>query len=102
MRNVLRVGAVIGALALCAASATPYQQSGIRGGYETRQLGGNRWLIHVEVNSFTSQSTATEYAYRRAAEICPNGFDPVDRSSSTEYTAQGDAKPGSVLVVQCK
>ncbi len=96
--------------ALAATScATPYQANGFRGGYEDTNLGAGRWLITVHVNAYTSRATAVQYTYRRAAELCPYGFDPVDSTSETTYhTAnfgngpQEYSKANAVLVVQCR
>lgn len=96
---------------MAAACATPYQASGFRGGYEDRDLGGGRWMISVEVNSYTSRSTAAEYTYRRAGELCPYGFDLIDadRSSRNFYasfdggkTVQNMPKSSAMLIVQCR
>lgn len=92
-------------MVVMAACATPYQAKGFRGGYEETRLGADRWMINVEVNSYTSRSTAIEYTYRRAAELCPQGFDPIDADRServVSYNGQDYAKPNAVLVVQCK
>jgi hypothetical protein len=92
-------------LAIVSGCATPYQSKGFRGGYTSRPLGPSRWIIEVKVNSYTSRSTAIEYSYRRAAELCPGGFDPIDADRSTrDYDMNGTNMPKTtaVLVVECR
>jgi hypothetical protein len=64
---------------------------GIRGGYESREIGGGTISIHVRGNGYTDAGTVLEYAYRRATELCGQ-FDVVDRdgSTSTQYQRSGD------------
>lgn len=102
---------LVAAAVLLSGCPTPYQRMGFRGGVAESPLGGGRWMIRVEVNSYTSRSTAVEYTYRRAAELCPHGFDPIDadRSSRNFYatfdggrTVQNMPKSSASLVVQCR
>ena len=93
-------------LSILAACATPYQPMGFLGGYTNRDLGGGRYAIDVQVNGYTS---ALDYAYRRAGELCPTGYDIVDGSKSSSpyvYASKGyvtaGSKPDVALVVQCK
>lgn len=99
---------LMGAMTMVAC-ATPYQQRGFSGGYNDTSLGNGRWMINVDVNGYTSRSTAMEYSYRRAGELCPSGFDPVDADRSDNYglynngkTASVVNKPTAMLVVQCR
>jgi hypothetical protein len=104
MAVVGRGGLVVAAIFLCASSATPYQAKGLRGGYEDQDLGGGRYLITVDVNSYTSSSEAMQYAYRRAGELCPSGYDPITGDRATDYVNIGGKtynKGSSTLVVQC-
>lgn len=103
MRDLV-LGVVIG----CVACATPYQTKGFRGGYSEVRA-GDRWIVSVEVNSFTSRSTAIVYAYRRAAELCPAGFDErgADVASRDFYVRTGNVvqnapKSSASLVVSCR
>jgi hypothetical protein len=61
------------AVGLSLGSATSYQ-----GSYRETRLSEHRWMVRVGVNGYTDTATATEYAYRRAAELCPQGFTPID------------------------
>jgi hypothetical protein len=79
------------------ACATPYQSAGLRGGYSERPIGPGRWIITAKGNGFTSRSTMTEHTYRRAAELCPQGFHPLDSDRDTD----DDNKSEATLVVQC-
>lgn len=87
------------ALVLLAACGTPYQSMGwFRGGYEDKTLAPRQFLVRVEVNGYTSASTALEYAHRRARELCPAGYDVQD-SKTGEH---GAGKPDATLVVECR
>jgi hypothetical protein len=105
----MRVGVAMAVMTM-AGCRTPYQSHGLRGGYDETALGGGTWSVKVEVNGYTSQGTALEYAYRRAGEICRAGFDVVDgsRSQRDNYVNFGNgnvqnmARPEVSLIVQCR
>lgn len=95
--------------ALLGGCVTPYQQMGLSGGYADQALGGGRYSIDVRVNGYTSAGTALQYAYRRAGELCPGGYDVVNAlaDKSTSYIATGNMvqpvnKPEIALIVQCR
>jgi hypothetical protein len=108
---------LLAVLVLGVGCSTPYQKNeGLlsRGGFSEERLGPDMWGINVGVNSYTSRTTAVTYAWRRAAELCPGGFDPVaqDADDGFAVTPQYDArtmswrqsvskKPGAFLVVRC-
>ncbi len=101
-----RIAVVMAGLAAC---VTPYQEKGFGGGYASNQIGPGMWSIDVEVNSNTSAGTAMEYAYRRAGEVCPTGFDTVDgqKSQSDFYVRNGDyvtnnPKSNVSIIVKCR
>lgn len=72
---------VLAVLAL-AACPTPYQQAGVLSdGYSDKQLDDGNHAISVTVNRATSRDTAVDYLQQRAAELCPDGYDTLDRSS---------------------
>lgn len=55
--------------------ATPYQAKGFRGGYQDEAVGDGTYIITVNVNGYTSTSTAFKYFQRRAHEVCvAHGF----------------------------
>ncbi len=92
---------------LCACS-TPYQSGGLRGGVTARLVDVSTYVISARVNGYTSRSTAIEYTYRKAAEVCPTGYDVVDSESdaSTSYYRIGNnvnevKKPEQTLVIRC-
>lgn len=69
------------------------------------------YVVTADGNGFTSRSTISEYMYRRAAELCPGGFDLVDSDTSTRsslatfdggktYTTIN--KPSGALAIQCR
>jgi len=90
------------------ACATPYQAKGFAGGYSDYPVGNDSYAISVDVNSYTSMSTAMAYAYRRASELCPRGYDVVDRAGSQSdfYVRNGNVlqnmpKSSVSLIVTC-
>lgn len=89
--------------------ATPYQRNGFSGGYSDNHLGNERHAIDVNVNSYTSQGTALQYAHRRATELCPSGYDVIDGAKSqsdfyirTGNIVQNTPKSSVSLIVQCE
>ncbi|MBX3161184.1 MAG: hypothetical protein KF773_34805 [Deltaproteobacteria bacterium] len=96
----------ITALAAC---ATPYQPMGLTGGFEERRLSNGDYVVTVQVNGFTDRSTALEYLHRRAGELCPDGFELVDRSSGdnggvlvTRSFVDTTHKPEENAIVRCQ
>lgn len=76
----IRVGVVALAVAICLGSASSYKDA-----TTARQVNGDTWYIDASGNGFTSRSEVMEYSYRKAAEVCPGGFDVIDNDrSSTE------------------
>lgn len=101
MRTILMVTALAGC-------STGYHPKSLTGGYSDSDIGGGRHSIDVEVNGYTSSGTALEYAYRRAGELCPSGYDVVNSlaDKSVSYAKIGDSvqqvnKPEVALIVQC-
>lgn len=87
---------------------TPYQTMGFTGGVEATPLGNGAYVVHSMVNGYTSQGIAVEHAYRRASELCPQGFQLADSATSstssywrTQYGVQEVNKPEVTIVVQC-
>lgn len=64
--------------------ATPYQQKGFRGGYEEIALEDGVFLVTAEGNGYTSKTSVLNIAYRRAKELCPNGFVDLGRDDSAD------------------
>jgi hypothetical protein len=87
---------------LVIACPTPYQEnSGLlgTGGYQDKQLDDGSYAITVTVNAVTSRDTAIAYLERRADELCPAGYDTVDRTSSEgEQVTFRHRHPGVVTV----
>ena len=55
--------------------ATPYQESGLAGGYDEVQLSENSYQISFRGNGYTSRQRAEDFALLRAAELTlENGF----------------------------
>ena len=104
--STIRIGAVALAVGICLGSASSYRDA-----TTAKQISSDTWYIDASGNGFTSRSEVMEYSYRKAAEVCPSGFDVVDNDrSSTENdvtfdggkTYQTVSKPTSVLVVRCR
>jgi hypothetical protein len=97
------------AAAVLAGCATPYQQMGFSGGYRDKAIGPRTHSIDVQVNGYTSAGTALEYAYRRAGELCPSGYDVMNSiaDKKTSYVRNGNTvnevnKPEIAIIVQCR
>ena len=102
MGNTMRGVALTVAVLLLAASSTPYQAGGgFRGGVTERYLGPGRWFVRVEVNGYTSRSTAMEYFHRRSYELCPAGYDILDRDANTRQSGNFE-KPEVSGAIECR
>lgn len=74
-------------------------------------LGGGAFLITADGNGWTGSSDIEHYKYRRAAELCPGGFDVIDANQSMRTnvaTFDGGKsyntinKPSGSLAIRCK
>jgi hypothetical protein len=55
--------------------ATPYQQTGLFGGFSETQLDENVWTVTFRGNGYTSRERATDFNLLRCAELClENGY----------------------------
>lgn len=95
---------------IVAACATPYQSSGLSGGYIDHNLGNGLRSVEFIGNGFTSSGTAVEYAYRRAGEVCGTpGFEEVGGNTTSQnsllvgnnYVTEVN-KPRATLMFRCK
>ena len=89
---------MIWAVVMTTACATGYHPMSFTGGYEEHALGGGVTSVHVRVNGYSTDGAALEYAYRRAAEVCPGGYDVV----SQEAARDNSNKPEVTLLVRCR
>jgi hypothetical protein len=56
-------------------SGTPYQPSGLIGGYEERQLSANSFKVFFHGNGYTRGDRASDFTLLRSAEVAEqNGF----------------------------
>jgi hypothetical protein len=105
----------IGMIVLVNACVTPYQAMGPRGGYTDEPVAGDAHFIDVDTNLWTSSVTAIAYSYRRASEVCPQGFDVLDThrttydvsailASSVSFLIWSSfvTRASAVLVVRCR
>jgi hypothetical protein len=102
-RGAIRKILILVVLTSC---ATSYESA-----TSSRPIGPNAFLITADGNGFTSRSEIVEYQYRRAAALCPDGFDVIDADRSTRsslatfdggqtYTTIN--KPSGAMAVRCK
>lgn len=97
-----QTASVVAALVLCGC-VTPYQRMGVTGGYRDKEIAPGRHVVTVRVNGYTDRGTALEYLHRRADELCPNGYELLDRESGDNGNAfQGTSKPELNAIVDCK
>jgi len=96
-----------------AACATPYQPMGFAGGYVDEQVGPGEYMIRFAGNGFTSMGLSYQYVMRRAGELCPGGYEVLDRmghsEQSTVYwetrksiTAQSVSRPEIMARIRCR
>lgn len=59
-----------------ASCATPYQSSGVRGGFKERQVDSNTFRVEFQGNGYTERITVNRYLLRRCAELTlRNGYE---------------------------
>jgi len=99
---------------MCAAGcATPYQRMSLMGGYDDEQVGLNEYVIRFQGNGYTSMGLSYQYAMRRAAELCPGGYDVLDGMGSSSqstfvyanrrtFAAHSVSKPEVMTHVRCR
>jgi hypothetical protein len=69
--------------------ATPYQQSGLIGGFSETQLDNNSWTVTFKGNGYTSRERATDFNLLRCAEVClENGYKYFVIVDGKEYSEQ--------------
>jgi hypothetical protein len=82
-----RVAIVVGALVV-SGCATPYQPSGMRGGYEDYRVGAGAIMVTFDGNGYTSESAVVRMWHRRAAEVCggPEQYVVLDSEKSSSVS----------------
>lgn len=88
--------ALLGLVMVAAGCMTPYQRRGFAGGYDEQQLPTGEWLVSVSGNGFTSMPTIYSYMHRRAAEICPGGYDLLDGTGESRTSTLVGYQNGSL------
>jgi hypothetical protein len=64
-----------GLAALLASCSTPYQRSGIGGGYSDTRLAPDIWRVSFKGNGYTSSDRAQDFALLRVSDLClANGY----------------------------
>ena len=97
MRGVF-VAILMALVAVCAQScASPYQQAGITGGYDEREISPNVWRIIYAGNGFTTYETVQAYWLYHAAEFTlghgSDGFEIITNMQLTGLPANGRFVP---------
>lgn len=68
---VARMGLIIAVtLSLAGCTATPYQPSGLRGGYSEVRLGPDSYSVTFSGNAYSTEPQARSMAMLRGAELC--------------------------------
>lgn len=77
--------------ALCTTGcATPYQNSGLTGGFDETVLGDNVFQVSFKGNAFISASKVADYALLRSAEVAlENGYHYFVIVDEDSYSASG-------------
>ncbi|WP_045856500.1 CC0125/CC1285 family lipoprotein [Teredinibacter purpureus] len=71
--------------------ATAYGKYGFSGGYKDKQLDDGSIEVSYQGNGTTSPETVELYWEKRAAELCPSGYDIVSKENgghSSYYPVQ--------------
>jgi len=63
----------------CTKITTPYEMS-----YRPEQPGNHRYLVTIRVHDDMEDSVIKEYLFRRANELCPNGWDTKQDTEDLE------------------
>ncbi|WP_417464429.1 CC0125/CC1285 family lipoprotein [Kordiimonas sp.] len=99
--------AIVITLFAVTACATPYQASGLRGGYKDTPIAQDTYLVRFDGNGFTSRNTAGAMNLIRAAEMTLDAghtrFLVLDANSEVDKTWVSGvtiSKPGSELVIK--
>lgn len=84
MKSLLTV--LASALLLCGC-ATPYQSTGLTGGFSETQLQPNVFSVHFRGNGYTSRQRSCDFAMLRCAELAlKNGFTHFVIADSSQDT----------------
>jgi len=98
----MRLVVILLAVFFSAASAVSYRDS-----YRQQDLGHGKYLITTEANQYNSAGDAYQFAFSRARELCPDGFDILSQDgqavahSSDKNPWLNSEKHEVALVVQC-
>jgi len=99
MRIVVWI-AVLSCLA-CAAPEpqlpTPYQPLDLHGGYTNEPIGDGKWIVTFRGNPLTLPEHVQAMAYRRAGELCPNGYDTLSERDMSVTETEDDRTRCAVI-----
>lgn len=84
--------ALLAASSLSGCMSTPYQPSGLTGGFSVLQIRDDVWRVRFGANGFTTRETAQTYWLYRAAELTlERGFDGFEVLSQIPFVRPRDA-----------
>ena len=75
MKALLHHLPLILSLLFAAGCATPYEPSGLMGGFSDFQVDADTFAITVDGNGFTDRATLMEHFHRRARDLCVGEYD---------------------------
>ena len=92
-RNLLFLGVAILLLTAC---ATPYGERGFWGvGYDQTEIEPGLYFLDYTGDQYHSMAKVVGYWHRRARELCPNGFQVMDREQGVGPGGAAIAATGS-------
>lgn len=115
-KSMIKIVAITSLLLLMQGCATPYQRTGLAGGYSEAQLDENVFRVSFAGNGYTGRERAVEFTLLRSAELTlENGFlyfaiieadKHTSYSTHTSSSSQGStthiiSKPSSSNTIVC-
>ena len=92
----MRLLSVIIAILLLTACATPYAERGFWGvGYDETELEPGLYFLDYTGDQYHSMAKVVGYWHRRARELCPDGFQVMDREQGVGPGGAAIAATGS-------
>lgn len=77
---------------------TPYEQS-----FGPDQPGKRRYMVTIRVHDDMEDSVIREYLFRRANELCPNGWDTTQDMEDLDVNeSEGNNQKKLAMDISCK
>jgi len=78
--DLFRRGGIVLLLVLLAGCATPYGERGYLGiGYDQAEVEPGVYFLDYTGDQYHSMAMVVGYWHKRAKELCPTGFTPIER-----------------------